>query len=94
VLDTDSRYPKILRVAVKTLRRCIDMALRKHAKVIVAVKPGNHNPDAYVVLQVALGMLYENEPRVEVIQSPAWYTYHRFGNCLLGFTHGDRSHTL
>lgn len=91
ILDTDSRYAKIIRVGVKVLRRCIDMALTKHACVILEVKPGNHNPDAYVVLQVALGLLYENEPRVTVVQSPAWYTYFRFGKCLIGFTHGDKS---
>lgn len=91
ILDTDSRYSKIVRVGVKVLRRCVDMALTKHARVILEIKPGNHNPDAYVVLQVALGMLYENEPRVTVTQSPAWYTYFRFGKCLIGFTHGDKS---
>lgn len=91
ILDTDSRYSKIIRVGVKILRRCVDMALTKHARVILEIKPGNHNPDAYVVLQVALGLLYENEPRVTVTQSPAWYTYFRFGKCLIGFTHGDKS---
>jgi hypothetical protein len=91
ILDTDSRYAKIIRVGVKVLRRCMDMALGRHKRVILEVKPGNHNWDAYVVLQVALGLLYENEPRVTVTQSPAWYTYHRFGKCLIGFTHGDKS---
>lgn len=91
MLDTDSRYSKIVRVAVKILRQCVELARQKHEQVILEVKPGNHNPDAYVVLQVALGLLYENEPRVIVRQSPAWYTYHRFGKCLLGFTHGDKS---
>jgi hypothetical protein len=91
ILDTDSRFPKITRAAVKILRRVIDMALTKHKKVIVEIKPGNHNPDAYVILQIALGLLYENETRIEVNQSPAWYTYFRFGKCLLGFTHGDKS---
>jgi hypothetical protein len=91
MLDTDSRYSKIVRVGVKILRQCIELARQKHERVIIEVKPGNHNPDAYVVLQVALGLLYENDPRVVVSQSPAWYTYHRFGKCLLGFTHGDKS---
>lgn len=91
ILDTDSRYSKIVRTGVKVLRRCVDMALTRHKRVMLEIKPGNHNPDAYVVLQVALGMLYENEPRVAVTQSPAWYTYFRFGKCLIGFTHGDKS---
>lgn len=90
ILDTDSRYTKIMRVAVKILRRGIDTALTKHHHVHVEIKPGNHNPDSYVALQIALGLLYENEPRVTVNQSPAWYTYYRFGKSLIGFTHGDK----
>jgi hypothetical protein len=90
ILDTDSRYPKVVRVAVKTLRSIVDMALTKHEIVYVYSRPGNHNPDAYVILQVALSMLYENNPRVIVDQSPAWYVYHEFGKNLIGITHGDK----
>lgn len=90
MLDADSRYGKIMRVAVKTLRCVVDMALTKHEIVYLYSRPGNHNPDAYVILQVALGLLYENNPRVIVDQSPAWYVYHEFGKNLIGITHGDK----
>jgi transposase len=89
-LDADSRYAKIARVAVKVLRAIVDMALTKHEVVYLYSRPGNHNPDAYVILQVSLGLLYEDNPRVIVDQSPAWYVYHEFGKNLVGITHGDK----
>ncbi len=90
MLDADSRYAKIARVAVKVLRAIVDMALTKHEIVYLYSRPGNHNPDAYVILQVSLGLLYENNPRVIVDQSPSWYVYHEFGKNLIGITHGDK----
>lgn len=90
MLDADSRYAKIARVAVKVLRSIVDMALTKHEIVYLYSRPGNHNPDAYVILQVSLGLLYEDNPRVIVDQSPAWHVYHEFGKNLIGITHGDK----
>lgn len=90
MLDADSRYGKIVRVAVRTLRSVIDMALTKHEIVYLYSRPGNHNPDSYVILQVSLSLLYEDNPRVIVDQSPAWYVYHEFGKNLIGITHGDK----
>jgi hypothetical protein len=68
----------------------VDMALTKHELVYLYSRPGNHNPDAYVILQVALGLLYEENPRVIVDQSPSWQVYHEFGKNLIGITHGDK----
>lgn len=90
MLDADSRYAKIARVAVRSLRSIVDMALTKHEFVHVYSRPGNHNPDAYVILQVSLGLLYEDNPRVIIDQSPAWQVYHEFGKNLIGITHGDK----
>ncbi len=91
MLDVDSRYSKMIRVGVRALRTCIDLAARRHEIVYVFIRPGNHNPDAYVTLQVALGMFYENNPRVVIDQSPAPFVYHEFGQNLIGITHGDKT---
>lgn len=91
MLDVDSRYSKMIRVGVRALRTCIELALRRHEIVHVIIRPGNHNPDAYVTLQVALGMYYEDNPRVIVDQSPAPFVYHEFGKNLIGVTHGDKT---
>lgn len=89
LLDTDSRYSKIIRVGLRALRTAIEVGLTRHEVVYVFSRPGNHDPDSSVALQVALAMFYEKNPRVVICQSPAPFVYHEFGKNLLGFTHGD-----
>jgi hypothetical protein len=88
-LDADSRYAKIVRVGIRALRTCIELALKQHRTVRVISRPGNHDPHSSITLQVALGMYYEKNPRVIIDQSPAPFLYHEFGKNLLGVTHGD-----
>lgn len=88
-LDVDSRYPKVLMVGIKALRHCILRALEKHAKVIVRMEPGNHDPHAKWALALTIAAYFENDDRVEVDLSPSKFWYYRFGKVLLGSTHGD-----
>lgn len=89
LLDADSRYPKMVRVAIRCARKMIDMALAKHGHVHVIVEIGNHDMSSAVFLAACLAALYENEPRVSVDDSPAKFHYYRFGKVLLGTHHGD-----
>jgi hypothetical protein len=57
--------------------------------VRVICEIGNHDDHSALVLAIALDMFYSREPRVEIDTSPAAYHYHRFGDCLIGVTHGD-----
>ena len=88
ILDADSRYQKMVEVAVRILRRVIEYALKKHAKVVVQMKEGNHDPAGSVWLRVMFAQLYEKNPRVTVDMSPNPYTVHQHGRTLLGFYHG------
>lgn len=88
-LDVDTRWAKVIRVGVRTMRRCIDRALAKHAVVRVINEIGNHDDHAALMLSLCLEQFYENNPRVEIDTSPARFHWHRFGACLLGVTHGD-----
>lgn len=88
VLDADSRYQKIVTVAVRVLRRVIEHALTKHAHVQVQLKEGNHDPSGSVWLRVMMAQLYENNPRVTIDMSPNPYTTFEHGKTLLGFYHG------
>lgn len=90
-LDTDSRYQKVVRTTAGIYRFVIDAMLRKHKTVDVIVAPGNHSPDTAGWLSFCLSLVYENEPRVRVNLSPSYYLYHRFGNVLIGVTHGDKA---
>lgn len=88
VLDQDGRFSKVVDVAVRILRRVVDMALAKHLKVVVLMGEGNHDPASSIWLRVMFKALYENEPRVSVINEPLPYYAYRHGNTMLGFHHG------
>jgi hypothetical protein len=90
LLDVDTRYQRVIRIAVMALRYCIGRMLEKHKKVKVIITPGNHNPDSAGWMALSLAMFYESEPRVEVDTTPGKFFYHRFGKVLVGVTHGDR----
>jgi hypothetical protein len=88
VLDADSRYQKMVEVAVRILRRVVEHALRKHQEVRVLMHEGNHDPAGSVWLRVLFAALYEGNPRVTVESSPLPYVVYRLGKTLLGFHHG------
>lgn len=89
-LDADTRYPRMVQAAMKTVRHAISRALEKHAEVTVVVVSGNHDPASMAFLREALHCLYENEPRVTVDRTPRPFHYVRFGKNLMGFHHGDK----
>lgn len=87
-LDADGRYAKMVRVAIKIIRQCIESALAKHRVVYVVNAPGNHDETGALWLSAALAHIYENEPRVVVDTSPSLFAYHRHGKTLIGIHHG------
>lgn len=88
LLDADSRYTKVVAVATRILRRVIDTALTKHGRVIVLMAEGNHDMASSVWLRHLFGLLYENEPRVKVLDSEIPYYVHTHGKVMLAFHHG------
>jgi len=92
-LDVDGRAHKVKLAGVQLLRRSIDYALQKHSRVIVKNLKGNHDPESAAWLNIALGMFYSNEPRVEIDlddgNNDIWL--HLFGVNYIGATHG---HTM
>jgi len=88
ILDADSRYQKVVEVAVRVLRRVITAALAKHKFVRVYAHEGNHDPAGSVWLRVMFSQLYSDNPRVYVEKSPNPYVAWRHGNTLIGFHHG------
>lgn len=91
VLDQDSRYAKLVHVAIRSVRRAIDKMLQKHNVVEVQVLEGNHDQAGMIWLRAAMAAYYEDEPRVHVDVSPMILHKTRWGNTLLGYTHG---HTM
>lgn len=91
ILDADSRYQKIVEIAVRILRRVVEGALVKHKHVQVYMHEGNHDPAGSVWLRVLFSALYAKNGRVSVEQSPLPYTAFQWGKTMLGFHHGHLS---
>ena len=88
ILDQDGRFSKVVEVAVRVLRSVVSMALKKHTHVIVIMAEGNHDMASSVWLRVLFKTLFENEPRVTVVDSPLPYYCLQHGKTMLAFHHG------
>jgi hypothetical protein len=91
VLDADSRYTKLVRVAVRIIRKMIEMLLETHDKVHVIMAEGNHDEASSVWLRETLPLIYENEPRITFDQSSDPYYCYEFGKVALTFHHGHKA---
>lgn len=90
VLDADSRLQKVIRVVIRTIRRIIDMLLQKHQHVHVIMASGNHDPASSAWLREMLAVMYENEPRISVDNSPSLYYAYEWGKTALMYHHGHK----
>ena len=88
ILDQDGRFSKIVQASIKILRRLVDFALMRHEKVIILMAEGNHDQASSIWLRVMFKALYENEPRVQVIDSELPYYVYKHGKCMIAFHHG------
>jgi len=88
VLDADSRFSKIVKVAIRVLRHIINMALLNHEEVYVVMADANHDPASQVWLRHMFTALYENEPRVKVNNSEKPFYAYEHGQTMIGFHHG------
>lgn len=91
ILHLDTRMPHVINKAMMALRQCVDSAVRHHEHVDLINISGNHDEILGCALRVAFGMLYENEPRVTVHDSPASRQYLQFGKVLIGACHGHQT---
>ncbi len=89
-LDIDSRYHK----NYMTLQRCTvwaaQLAANRAPLVDVYAIPGNHDTLASWHLGNALSLVFQNEPRVTVHNTPKMRQYCEHGKVMLMFTHGNQ----
>lgn len=88
LLDQDGRFPKVVKAAIRILRRVVNYALARHEQVIVLMAEGNHDLASSVWLRAMFQALYENEPRVTVIDSELPYYVYQHGKTMLAWHHG------
>ena len=90
LLDADTRFPKLVRVAIRVIRRIIGMLLEKHQIVYVIMAEGNHDPASSIWLREWLASVFEDEPRIQVDTSPDPYYCIEHGDTLLLYHHGHK----
>lgn len=88
IVDAEGRFSKMVGAAIRILRRIVDLALLKHETVFVVMAEGNHDLASSVWLRLMFKALYEDEPRVVVIDSELPYYALVHGKTMLGFHHG------
>lgn len=91
LLDADGRFSKVVQTAIRVIRRVVEMALRKHERVVLLLAEGNHDTSSSIWLRSLFAALYENEPRISVITSELPYYVHQHGQTMLAFHHGHLS---
>lgn len=90
LLDADTRFPKLVRVAARALKRIINLLLQKHARLYVIMAEGNHDLTSSIWLRQLVAALFENEPRVTVDMRPDPYYCYEHGNVAVFFHHGHK----
>ncbi len=86
--DLAASPAQILVDGCKLAREHIDM-LRTVAPIEVVFMRGNHDRHTALALMLYLDAAYENTKDVTITVSPKLRQYIKWGNNLLGFTHGD-----
>lgn len=90
-LDVDTRYQRVIQIALRAFKRAIYRALETHKLVIAKILPGNHDPHSSFAIALALAEYFSNNPRVTIDLSPSLFWYYRFHSVLIGATHGDKA---
>ena len=83
----DDRWKKTFVEGWKLLQRALGQ-LSQVAPVDVIVIPGNHDYESSFYLGEVLNAVNCNNPNVSVDNSPPLRKYYKYGNNLIGFTHG------
>lgn len=87
--DEDLRWKKTFRVGCRLLIDGINLMKQLGVPVTVLVIPGNHDFQRSYYLGEYLSAWFNNDSQVTINNSPSTRKYFRYGEVLLGFTHGD-----
>jgi hypothetical protein len=89
-LDYDGRFPRMIRVYVRTMRAIVERALTKAVHVDVIVNQGNHSRTNDFWMAELLRNAYEHSGRVHVLDNDGVYIPYRMGNTFVMVHHSDK----
>jgi hypothetical protein len=90
ILDADTRYGKLVEMAMSVMTEAVNMMLKRYGKVVVLSAEGNHDISGSIWLRKHIKHVFADEPRVEVIDNEFPYYAHLHGQTMLGFHHGHK----
>jgi len=90
VLDADTRYGKLIEMALSVTMACVEILLRKHKTVKLLVCEGNHDESGSAWLRKAAKVIYNDNKRLVVDDTEFPYYAHLHGEIMLGFHHGHK----
>ena len=89
-VDVDTRIGKTFKLAGRLFQILIDKLLEVHQEVVVINVRGNHDSDMACHLSSCLELLYDKEPRVDVLKNYSKFIHWEWENNLFVYHHGDR----
>ena len=90
ILDADTRYGKLVDLAMSVMTEAVKMMLKKFNKVVVVSAEGNHDISGSIWLRKHLKHLFDNEPRLTIIDNDFPYYAYLHGETMLAFHHGHK----
>lgn len=91
VLDADTRFGKLVDMALDTIVGATELLLSKHKKVKIIICEGNHDLVGSLWIRKTLKKLYTKNPRLEIDDTEFPYYAHLHGEIMLGFHHGHKT---
>ena len=90
ILDADTRYGKLVELAMSVMAEAVKMMLKKFDKVVVVSAEGNHDISGSIWLRKYIKHLFADEPRLEVVDNECPYYAYLHGDTMLAFHHGHK----
>jgi hypothetical protein len=90
LLDADTRFQKLVRVAIRSTRRIVQMMLQKYDRIHLIMADANHDPAGGAWLREMFAAFYDDEPRITVDNSADTYYCLEHGQTSLFFHHGHK----
>ncbi len=90
VLDSDSRFAKIVRTVIRCCRFAVRELLTKHKHVHLIFSDANHDEASEVWMRELFAAHFEDDPRVTVDRSPGTYNAFEWGLTSLFYHHGHK----
>lgn len=90
MLDADGRFPKMITVYSRLMRRIVEMALTKAQFVDVIVNQGNHSRTNDIWMAELLRVAYGHTGRVNVLNNHNVFIGYRMGRTFVMTHHSDK----